>query len=390
MSIMKRIVWTAVDSRQFRSQEHIIGRQHASVLAELSFLRQILLMAPANFTLNKSTKDSIVFDNMAILKDGMERGVPGIHISPSTDYIRKRSNSWLAVLDPHSPDSAPMVPVIKVANDRAMLTAELEAEPVMTAPLSSNTSSHPAPPPSYRSASPQTLYSNPSLALSAVTLAQSSNVALQHQGDYTLNSPPPTLRASSVSAQHTGLLLLCEDPFTPLYDTPSTPGPLLSAVELPTPNVEARLKSLSSTASHLFNLHHRGSQSLSSSRYMSYNATQDPLSRPLSSLANTDSPQPLIPLDPMDQQPICRHNTSIAVGASQPLVNQTDITKNQSCPPGSTQIKRPVPSSSSWQSSSVSQVSDINNTVDQRTSYHSSTPSGASDAKKLKYDFSLF
>ncbi|KAF4437010.1 hypothetical protein FACUT_5916 [Fusarium acutatum] len=42
----KRMAWVLVDASEFKSQEPIVSRHHAAVLAELNFLRQIALLAP--------------------------------------------------------------------------------------------------------------------------------------------------------------------------------------------------------------------------------------------------------------------------------------------------------------------------------------------------------
>jgi len=41
-----RLEWLFVDSREFDSQEPLISRQHSSVIAELNFLRQLVLLTP--------------------------------------------------------------------------------------------------------------------------------------------------------------------------------------------------------------------------------------------------------------------------------------------------------------------------------------------------------
>lgn len=202
--------------------------------------------------------DNIVFDNLALLNEVIGESGIGIHVSSSTNSISRRSNLWLTVPDSYSPDSAPIVPLIQTASDRAMFTAELEAEPVTKAPYSSNALPRPTPPPLYSSANPQMLYSNISPAISAVYLPQNSDVVSERQRDYTVNSPPPMLRSSSVSTQHIGLLSLFEDSPASHFETHWIYEPIRTAVELPTPDVEALPTSYSSTASQPFNSHHRG------------------------------------------------------------------------------------------------------------------------------------
>ncbi|KAK0610911.1 hypothetical protein B0T14DRAFT_439392, partial [Immersiella caudata] len=41
-----RLEWLLIDSREFDSQEPLISRQHSSVIAELNFLRQLVLLTP--------------------------------------------------------------------------------------------------------------------------------------------------------------------------------------------------------------------------------------------------------------------------------------------------------------------------------------------------------
>jgi len=44
--LLSRLEWLFIDSREFASQEPLISRQHSSVIAELNFLRQLVLFAP--------------------------------------------------------------------------------------------------------------------------------------------------------------------------------------------------------------------------------------------------------------------------------------------------------------------------------------------------------
>ncbi|KAH6955117.1 hypothetical protein DER45DRAFT_329866 [Fusarium avenaceum] len=70
----KRMAWVLVDSSEFKSQEPIVSRHHAAVLAELNFLRQVALMAPV-FEPEKVQercgvqRDLPVFDSVALLGD---------------------------------------------------------------------------------------------------------------------------------------------------------------------------------------------------------------------------------------------------------------------------------------------------------------------------------
>ncbi|KAF5603423.1 hypothetical protein FPCIR_1353 [Fusarium pseudocircinatum] len=52
----KRMAWVLVDASEFKSQESIVSRHHAAVLAELNFLRQIALLAPVPDTVRVEDK----------------------------------------------------------------------------------------------------------------------------------------------------------------------------------------------------------------------------------------------------------------------------------------------------------------------------------------------
>ncbi|KAG5752750.1 hypothetical protein H9Q69_008218 [Fusarium xylarioides] len=70
----KRMAWVLVDASEFKSQEPIVSRHHAAVLAELNFLRQIALLAPVPETVRVEEKcgvrdEAAVFDNVALLGD---------------------------------------------------------------------------------------------------------------------------------------------------------------------------------------------------------------------------------------------------------------------------------------------------------------------------------
>ncbi|KXH67063.1 hypothetical protein CSAL01_11393 [Colletotrichum salicis] len=69
-----RLSWILLDSAQFKAQRPVISRHHASVLAELNFLRQIALLAPSPQNVNKGDDDgakkpTILFDNVALLEE---------------------------------------------------------------------------------------------------------------------------------------------------------------------------------------------------------------------------------------------------------------------------------------------------------------------------------
>jgi hypothetical protein len=70
----KRMAWVLVDSSEFKSQEPIVSRHHAAVLAELNFLRQIALLAPVSEPEKVQERcgvqsDLPVFDSVALLGD---------------------------------------------------------------------------------------------------------------------------------------------------------------------------------------------------------------------------------------------------------------------------------------------------------------------------------
>ncbi|KAF5720809.1 hypothetical protein FMUND_3980 [Fusarium mundagurra] len=87
----KRMAWVLVDASEFKSQEPIVSRHHAAVLAELNFLRQIALLAPVTETVRAEEKcgvrdEAAVFDNVALLGDllGDVTGKLNIPIIPRT------------------------------------------------------------------------------------------------------------------------------------------------------------------------------------------------------------------------------------------------------------------------------------------------------------------
>ncbi|KAF4456803.1 hypothetical protein F53441_1154 [Fusarium austroafricanum] len=72
--LSSRMAWVLVDASEFRSQEPIVSRHHAAVLAELNFLRQIALLAPVSepekIQKNRRVQENAtVFDNVALLGD---------------------------------------------------------------------------------------------------------------------------------------------------------------------------------------------------------------------------------------------------------------------------------------------------------------------------------
>lgn len=96
----KRMAWVLVEASEFKSQEPIVSRHHAAVLAELNFLRQIALMAPIAELEEREEKrgtvvDATVFDNVALLGDLL-----GDLPSELNTFLRVRDASTLT--QPHS------------------------------------------------------------------------------------------------------------------------------------------------------------------------------------------------------------------------------------------------------------------------------------------------
>jgi hypothetical protein len=80
MPLKNRLRWALVDSREFQHQEPVISRYHAAILAELTFVRQLAVMASSGRQ-GKSremerkkqfglvAKPSQVFENLLLLED---------------------------------------------------------------------------------------------------------------------------------------------------------------------------------------------------------------------------------------------------------------------------------------------------------------------------------
>ncbi|KAF5680673.1 hypothetical protein FCIRC_5772 [Fusarium circinatum] len=110
----KRMAWVLVDASEFESQEPIVSRHHAAVLAELNFLRQIALLAPVPEPVRVKEKcgvrdDTAVFDNVALLGD-LLRDMTGKLNIPS--IYTHRYNDLTTMHIEHAPGSLPeLVPV---------------------------------------------------------------------------------------------------------------------------------------------------------------------------------------------------------------------------------------------------------------------------------------
>jgi hypothetical protein len=82
-AFMSRVAWIFVDSNEFKTQESLISRQHSAVIAELNFLRQLVLMGPilseardlstdkGSKVAEKSVKDASAFTNIGLLGEMM-------------------------------------------------------------------------------------------------------------------------------------------------------------------------------------------------------------------------------------------------------------------------------------------------------------------------------
>ncbi|KAK4443029.1 hypothetical protein QBC34DRAFT_417782 [Podospora aff. communis PSN243] len=70
-----RLEWLLVDSREFDSQQPLISRQHSSVIAELNFLRQLVLFAPlidgakAGGSAAAGPRPMVAWENVALLDE---------------------------------------------------------------------------------------------------------------------------------------------------------------------------------------------------------------------------------------------------------------------------------------------------------------------------------
>ncbi|KAH7123081.1 hypothetical protein EDB81DRAFT_766031 [Dactylonectria macrodidyma] len=97
-----RLEWIFVDEKEFRAQETMISRHHASVLAEMNFLRQIALLAPVvdeKSDGGEKKKETRLFDNVALFGDllggtssgnppGLSAQMDSLSINPSVDATR--------------------------------------------------------------------------------------------------------------------------------------------------------------------------------------------------------------------------------------------------------------------------------------------------------------
>ncbi|KAK4466747.1 hypothetical protein QBC42DRAFT_293245 [Cladorrhinum samala] len=83
--LMSRIEWLFFDASEFTSQEPLISRQHSSVIAELNFLRNLVLLTPLLSDVvnrdkgktpdsNNASRDKAKWDNLALLDEMLGGG----------------------------------------------------------------------------------------------------------------------------------------------------------------------------------------------------------------------------------------------------------------------------------------------------------------------------
>ncbi|KAH7347849.1 hypothetical protein B0T11DRAFT_145259 [Plectosphaerella cucumerina] len=128
-SLQKRFTWIFLDSKEFKSQEPLVSRQHASVLAELNFLRMMVLSIgqPVWATENAGEKTKAVaprvtaFNNISLLDDMMAGGRRVSSVSaPSPVVTVKQENSPDLGYSPGSWAGSPSSP-LGLGSDRASL-----------------------------------------------------------------------------------------------------------------------------------------------------------------------------------------------------------------------------------------------------------------------------
>ncbi|KAI6777667.1 uncharacterized protein J7T54_008305 [Emericellopsis cladophorae] len=98
ISFLDRMAWVLNDEKTIKAQEPMLSRQHATVLAELNFLRNIALMAPVGPGENKSEpKPTKFIDNLALLGGLMGRSDDHSLPGPS------RAATWSTSTSGHIP-----------------------------------------------------------------------------------------------------------------------------------------------------------------------------------------------------------------------------------------------------------------------------------------------
>lgn len=108
---LSRLEWIFIDSREFTSQESLISRQHSSVIAELNFLRQLLLLTPLvdgvktgnDAVVKPENRPVIAWDNVALLDEmlGGNKRTYGT-ANPSISGLQEPSNANMSQVPPIS------------------------------------------------------------------------------------------------------------------------------------------------------------------------------------------------------------------------------------------------------------------------------------------------
>ncbi|KAM7189014.1 hypothetical protein V8F20_010317 [Naviculisporaceae sp. PSN 640] len=165
--LMGRLEWIFIDSREFSSQEPLISRQHSSVIAELNFLRQLILLAPL---INKSGSDgntdggqgstkkrsAIAWDNVGLLDEmmgGRKEPKPQTPVPPTASVSAHAPAYAPAHSSPSSNFTTPQsVPAHRVASPTPTLA---DPPPPYSSPVPSSNPTFPTTfPPSSTSANP--------------------------------------------------------------------------------------------------------------------------------------------------------------------------------------------------------------------------------------------
>ncbi|KAM0431468.1 hypothetical protein ACHAPT_005446 [Fusarium lateritium] len=91
-SFLYRFQWIFFEEKEIRAHEPVMARQHASVLAELNFLRQMVLLTPmgdGKIEPGGKRKETICFDNVLLLGD-LIGGTSGMTARDFGDLLRMR------------------------------------------------------------------------------------------------------------------------------------------------------------------------------------------------------------------------------------------------------------------------------------------------------------
>ncbi|KAF4979512.1 hypothetical protein FZEAL_4280 [Fusarium zealandicum] len=209
--LSNQMAWMLVDSSEFRGQEAVISRHHAAVLAELSFLRQIALLAPVGNSSEVeqhrgARQDVAVFDNVALLGDilGDPSGTPYNDVNHHRSYL---TLSNIAV-------STSKQPPLSQTRDPAYETPSIIiSDAKQDSTRHSSKPWHPLPPPYKRSPSQPLGLSMESSAPEVVHVNTASSVP----------SRPQTASAILGTEDLAGLAFLLGE--SEGFTTPPTPSP---------------------------------------------------------------------------------------------------------------------------------------------------------------------